>query len=81
MNNNIITTDHIEELLERLSIKVRMFDQYREAYKDNIRECPFYSEKVGIEETMKVLGIEFEYEFDDDINVIAVRSGNIRVEI
>lgn len=81
MNNNIITADHIEELLYRLANKVHMFNQYRDKYKVNIRECPFYSEKVGIEEAMRVLGIKFEYEFDEGINIIAVRSGNIRVEI
>lgn len=79
--NNIINNDHIEELLYRLANKTAMFVQYRDKYKDNIRECPFWSEKVGIEEAMRVLGIKFEYEMDDALNYIAVKSGNIRVEI
>lgn len=76
-----INNDHIEELLHRLANKVAMFNQYKDKYTGNYRECPFWSEKYGIEEAMKVFGIKFEYEMNDDLEYIAIKSGNIRVEI
>lgn len=39
---------------------------------ENIRNCPFYSELKGMERMLKMLGIEFEYEFDCNYEITAI---------
>lgn len=43
-----------------------------EEFKGNIRKCPFHSERVGMERMLKMMGIDFEYEFDADVNMIGI---------
>lgn len=45
---------------------------YVEQYKGNIRECPFHSERVGMERMLKMMGIAFEYDFNDAIEPVAI---------
>ena len=58
-------------LSELMAIKQRVVNIYVDNY-ENKRECPFYSELRGIEETLKHMGIDFEYEFDNELNIVSV---------
>lgn len=48
------------------------FTKNDEEFKNNIRFNPIYSELKGMEQTLKLMGIEFEYEFDDNYDVVAL---------
>lgn len=72
-----MTKEMKKEIAERMIAKVRMYQMYKDNYKENKRNCPFYSELVGIEEMLKLLGIEFEYTFDlDTMEITAVTVDN-----
>lgn len=74
----------LQEIIETMAIKVRLCKIYKneERYKDNFRECPFKSELTGMEETLNILGIPFEYEFNKDVTEItAIKAAGIVVEI
>lgn len=76
-----MTKKMLEEILNSMAVKVLMTEQFKDKYKGNLRECPFHSELYGMQETLKIMGVPFQYEFDDDLNYIAIKSGDIRVEI
>ena len=76
-----MTTSTIKELLEVMACKVRLLEIFKDQYKENVRECPFKSELVGMEETLKILGIEFEYEFNNVYEITAITAQGIKVEI
>ena len=77
-----MTTSTIKELLNAMACKVRLLEIYKDQYKENVRECPFKSELVGMEETLKILGIEFEYEFNKEVTKItAIKAQGVTVEI
>ena len=71
------------EVLEVMANKAAISNIAKEegTYK-NMRECPFYSELNGMEMMLKIMGIEFEYEFNDDVTKItAISAQGIRVEV
>lgn len=75
-------TEMFKEFAERLANKTRLIESFKDSYPDNIRECPFFSERRGIEEALKVMGIEVDYEFNADVTAItAVSVMGQRVEI
>lgn len=59
------------KIVKRIVNKISLYKLFKQKYK-NSRECPFYSEWKGIEQTLEMLGIKYEYEFDDECNIIAV---------
>ena len=76
-----MTTEKLTQILETMATKASLSNQYRAKYK-NVRECPFYSEFEGMVETLKILGIELEYEFTlDSSKMTAISARGIRVEI
>lgn len=75
MNNEII-----KDIAERMMIKIRVMYLYINEYK-NKRECPFYSELIGMEQLLKTIGVEFEYTFDlDTMEITALTIGDITVK-
>ena len=66
MKQNNMTV--IAETMANLVAVTRNFSEQYE----NIRECPFYSELKGMERMLKMLGIEFEYEYDASYTITAV---------
>ena len=76
-----MTTSKITELLNAMACKVRLLEIFKDQYKGNVRECPFKSELVGMEETLKILGIDFEYEFNNVYEITAITAQGIKVEI
>lgn len=75
-------TEMFKEFAERLANKTRLIAHFRDNYPDNIRECPFFSERSGIEEALRVMGIDFEYEMNASVTAItAVIVQGQRVEI
>lgn len=76
------TTYNAKEIAKRLAIKTALANTFADQYPNNCRENPFYSEREGIEEMLKMLGIEFEYEWDETVtNITAVTVMGERVEI
>ncbi len=59
-----------KEMAERMAITIRVMNISIEKYKNNKRNCPFYSELRGMEMALKTMGIKFEYTFDIDVKVI-----------
>ena len=60
-----------KEMANRMATTYRVAKIYKGSY-ENKRECPFVSEFKGMEMALKTLGIEFEYEFDDNYEISAV---------
>ena len=61
----------MKDIAERMAITIRVANLYKGKY-ENKRECPFYSEWKGMELMLKAMGINFEYDFDDNFEVSAV---------
>lgn len=70
----------IEEVAKRIMNKVACEKIAAENYKDNARENPFHSERKGMEEMLKLMGIEFEYDFDDKYEIISITIEGITVK-
>ena len=75
------------EILDTMATKASICNDERPNYidengKTNFRTFPLYSELNGMELTLKIMGIEFEYEFNEDVTrITAIKSGDIRIEI
>lgn len=75
-------TEMMKNFAERLALKTRLFEQFKDNYPDNWRECPFFSERRGIEEALQLMGIDYEYEFNEEVTAItAVTVMGQRVEL
>ena len=70
----------MKAMAERIAVKIRCVNVSVNHY-ENRRNCPFYSEWKGMEQALKTMGIDFEYEYDNDINIIAVSVMGQRVAI
>lgn len=52
------------------------------SYEENIREFPFYSELKGIEQTLNIMGVKYEYDFDETVQFITgVHIGDVYAEV
>ena len=74
----------LNEILETMAIHASICNIQRKegTYKNNFRECPFWSELKGMEMTLKIMGIDFEYEFNRDSTLMtAIKAQGIRKEI
>lgn len=74
----------LNEILTVMAIKARLANIYEEEgkYSNNKRQCPFYSELVGMEEVLKIMGIEFEYEFNKEVTEItAIKAKGVYVAV
>lgn len=72
----------IKEIAECMMNKANLVKIFKddEEFKGNIRKCPFYSELKGMEQMLKIMGIEFEYGFNDDIEITSITIEGITVE-
>lgn len=74
----------LNEIIKTMAIKASLCNYEREAgaFKDNFRTCPVYSELKGMELTLKLMGIDFDYEFSDDCSKItAIKAKGIRYDV
>lgn len=75
------------EILDTMATKASICNDERPNYigedgKSNFRTFPIYSELKGMELTLKIAGIEFEYEFNEDVSKItAIKSGDICIAV
>lgn len=79
-----MTKKALKEILETLANKIALENIYKREgrYEKNFRECPFHSEAYGMTETLKILGIRVDYEYDEEVKYIkAISANGIRVEI
>lgn len=58
-------------MANRMVTTIRVINIYVDQY-ENQRECPFYSELKGMEMTLKTFGIDFDYEYNEDLEITAV---------
>lgn len=77
----------LSEILDTMATKASICNDERPNYmgengKTNFRTFPIYSELKGMELTLKIMGIEWEYEFNEDVTrITAIKSGDIRIEV
>lgn len=79
-----MTKTTLKEILENMAVKASICNINKKEgnYKNNFRECPFWSELKGMEQTLKIMGIDFEYEFNKEVTeMTAIKAQGIRVEI
>lgn len=59
----------INKIGETLVIKMRVVNTAKRDgyYEGNFRECPFYSEFVGMTKMLKTMDIDFEIDYDDSV--------------
>lgn len=64
-----MTTEMIKEFGTVMATKMAIvgFTQDDERFKGNKRMNPFFSELKGMEQALKIMGIDFEYEFNADV--------------
>ena len=68
-------------MAKAMAAKIRIARIYVENY-ENKRHCPFYSEWKGMELALRTMGINYDYEFDDETyEITAVIVMNQRVEL
>lgn len=67
------------EIAERIINKIDVAELFAEQYKDNKRENPFNSERIGMEEMLKLMGVEFEYGFNENYEVASVTVAGVTV--
>ena len=76
-----MTNTQLNEILDNMVVKASLCNIYKKEgkYKNNFRECPFSSELTGMEQVLKILGIDFEYDFNEDCTEItAITARGIR---
>lgn len=64
-------TEMMKAMAERIASKIRIANKFVDNY-NNKRECPFYSEWKGMEQALKAMGIDYEYEYNEEIKIVAV---------
>lgn len=72
--------ENFQKMADRMANKIAVANIYVKTY-ENKRECPFYSEWKGMEQALKAMGIDFEYDFNDDIEIVAVTVMGQRAEV
>ena len=76
-----MTNKQLNEILDDMAVKASLCNMYKKEgrYKNNFRECPFSSELTGMEHVLKILGIELEYDFNEDCTeILAITARGIR---
>lgn len=78
-----MTNNKLYEILETMANKASIANIHKaEGSYKNMRECPIYSELNGMEQMLKIMGIDFEYEFNEDVTrMTAIKARGMRVEI
>lgn len=72
------------EIAQAIATKVaveRIAQEGEELFEENMRFNPFYSEKAGMLQMLKMMDISFEFEFDDDYKETAIIVEGCRAEI
>ena len=78
----MITNEMIIKIGETIANKIRCARIFNDNYKENNRENPYNSERRGIEQTLEIMGIDYEYEFDDNVEKeIVIKINGITIEI
>lgn len=70
------------EIAERIIIKVNAEELYKEKYIGNQRENPLHSERRGMEEMLKLMGIDFEYGYEfinNDYKIVSITVDGVTV--
>ena len=78
----MITNEMIIKIGESIANKIRLERMCKNlfAYKD--KEIPYTNIRRGIEQTLEIMGIDYEYEFDDNVEKeIAIKINGITIEI
>lgn len=69
-----------QKMADRMATKIAVAKIYAKNYEKK-RECPAYSEWKGMEQALKAMEIDFEYDFNDDIEIVAVTVMGQRAEV
>ena len=72
--------EQMEQMAEAMATKIRMTKRTVDRYESR-RECPWYSERKGMERALDVLGIPFSYEYDNEYNIVAVTVNGFRTAV
>lgn len=67
-------------MAEKMAHKVKMVRIFAGRY-ENERECPFYSELIGMEQALQTMGIEYSFEYNEEIMITAVTVMGQRVAV
>ena len=77
---NKTMTNSFKAMAERMAQKAKMVRIFADRY-ENKRNCPFYSELVGMEQALKTMGIEYSFEYNEEYMMTAVTVMGQRVEV
>lgn len=69
------------DIAERLAIKQRVIEITKDDFKENQRLNPHYSEFHGMVEMLKMMGIEYDFEYNEKIEMVAVTVNGETVRI
>lgn len=70
----------MQNMADRMALTIVVARLSVEKYK-NRRECPFWSELKGMEMALKTMGVPFEYDYDDDTQIVAVAVDGCRAAV
>lgn len=77
-------TEIIKKLGECMVIKMRLINRAKRSgeYANNFRQFPIYSEWVGMTQTLKTMGFEFEIDYDETVtDMTAITIMGMRFEV
>lgn len=68
----VLNTAIIHEILKSMAAKAALVNRVKRdgQYADNIRECPWHSELYGMEHTLKLMGVDFDFYYDETVQYI-----------
>ena len=69
---NTLTKATIHDVLKSMANKAALVNDIKRdgQFADNIRLCPYYSELYGMSHTLKIMGIDFEFFYDEAVEYI-----------
>ena len=62
----------LKEIVRSMANKAAIVNMHKRDgdYADNIRKCPIYSELKGMEQMLKLMGIDFNFYYDETVQYI-----------
>ena len=79
-----MTKEMIQEIGSVMANKMAIVNMNKnnEEWKGNLRKFPIFSELIGMEMTLKIMDVNYEYEFNEDVSeATALVIEGIRFEI
>jgi len=79
-----MTNEMIKEIGETMVTKMNLINRVKRTgeYKDNMRKCPWYSEFYGMIQMLKIMNVNYDIDWNEDITeMIAITLNGQRFDL